>query len=231
MNEGRFVRHRALAPLVVIATVIIAVVGFIYQVMDNPNLQGCTLFGAPSRLTLSVIVLIALVGWIFAIHQVLPLVVQAYLGPTNSPAAASDAELLAAIRTATSLDIFGSSSERLRSLLHVHCRSLPSALSIRVLLRDDDTPGRRAKLQDQAIKWKSEIGPRVANVQLRMYRYDPLMFRGVIIDSLKAVLGWYYRGNPLRQGEDLDWFWIEHTDTIGSVSKVFNDLFDRGEAL
>src|SRR3546814_674470 len=85
------------------AAFLVYVVSFGYTIVDS-SLSGCSLFGAPPNLTLSAIMIVALVGWAFAFNQVLPTLMNAVLRPgLVGRAAASDADIIDGLRSASSI--------------------------------------------------------------------------------------------------------------------------------
>jgi hypothetical protein len=200
----------------------------------SPDLKGCTLFGEPSRLTLAVMLIVAASGWALWISQVIPALIYAYKPvpvPLPPLPIASEHDICAALSQAKFVQIFVSKSDRLRSLVTTQTKKLPRDLKIQVLVRDDGTQERAAVIATEAQKWRDDVGKGGVTLEIRTYKFDPVMFRGLIFDRETAILGWYFRGDPLKQHNDLDMYRVNQIEALEHISLAFDDMFARGSKL
>lgn len=208
---------------------IAGVFAFIYGVVDE-DLKGCTIVGLPPRLTLSLFAIAAVSGWALFLSQAIPSLMVAFRKSPSS-VAATDGEVCARLERAKSVQIFVSRSDRMRSLVTTHAKKLSPGLKLQVLVREDGTSARDLLIAAEAQKWRDDVGKFGVTLQIRTYKFDPIMFRGLIFDRQIAILGWYFRGEPLKQGHDLDMFSVPNVDVVEQISSAFDDMFARGRQL
>lgn len=219
-----------------VAAIIIIIVAFIAGVTGlvaniyNPSLKQCSLFSQSPLVTLTFLVVIAASGWVMAARQAIPRLLDLVLNTPGLPKAV-DADMAQMLSSAQSIQVFVSKSDRLRTFLTTNRKNLPRGLIIQVLVRDDGTPERAALIALEAGKWRGDVAMAGVTVDVRTYNFDPIMFRGMIFDRTSAVLGWYFNGNPLRQGHDLDMYKVTDGDVVELVAVAFDDLFSRGAKL
>lgn len=130
--------------------------------------------------------------------------------------------------------IFASGSETYRLLLLslLPALHLKERLELRVLVRDDGSPSRKAKLSEAISKWHDIDEKFNTRTIVRTYDYD-VMFRGWIFDQKAALVGWYERRNGKTCGQDDLAYFLQGGNkqcdsAITVLTRVFDKYFDSG---
>lgn len=103
------------------------------------------------------------------------------------------------------LKIFSSGSGGYRVKIQMMIKKMKNSnlKTIKILIRDDGTPERNIKIEDQIRQWEYVIKkPYSINIEYYRYPFSNVALRGYIFDDKYALLGWYYNDGEYRHGND-----------------------------
>jgi len=145
------------------------------------------------------------------------------------------------IEGSTEIKIFSSGSETYRIKLNIIFKliKVDKKKTIKILIRDDGSPQRNDKINEEIRKWKIVVeNNNTQMVDFEFKRYEPaegsVMLRGYIFDNNYAILGWYlntveYRyGNncPMVLYSDVE---IHQSEIIKFAIKTFEYFYKKKE--
>lgn len=208
---------------------IVSVVTVLYSIVDQiPFSCGLGLFGLNEKQTTTAIVSIAFVGWIcfFTLLKVSSLIPwRARLKRTLL----TEDSVIKEVKKAKVLRVFASGSNSARSLIHSRISTITHNMEIKVLIRTDGSPEREAILAKEISRWRRDIQKGNIELSIVKYSFDPVMFRGWIIDESVAIIGWYCRHEGATLGQADVAFRINDKDFVKQLIVIFDRLFIKGE--
>ena len=134
------------------------------------------------------------------------------------------------LKNTKELKIFSSGSGGYRVKIQMILKNIETSnlKRIKILIRDDVTPEREIKIQDQIRQWEHDIKS-TYSITIEYYRYNfsNVALRGYIFDNKYALLGWYYNDGTIRRGNDkiLSFYSSEYEDQM-EIIQFANDTFD-----
>lgn len=123
--------------------------------------------------------------------------------------------------------IFASASETYWVEMRGLSDSIRKPLTIRILMRIDDTEERSRVISRIESKWKEDVGSKNITLEFGYYKFDKVMFRGWLFDRESAAIDWYSRvpGTANRGSKDL--FYLDDFDCIRDISELFDKIFEE----